>query len=102
MDPADVRTLVDLFRFRVQSSKDAPAMLVKQSGEWRPIPWSTVETQVRGVAAGLAALGVKPGDRVAILSENRPEWVYADLGSLSAGAGDVPIYPTHPAKPCEF
>ena len=50
--------------------------------------------RVRNVALGLAELGIKPGDRIALLSENRPEWSIADLAILSLGAINVPIYTT--------
>ena len=50
--------------------------------------------RVKNVALGLAGLGVRPGDRIALLSENRPEWSIADLAILSLGAINVPIYTT--------
>ena len=53
--------------------------------------------RIRTLSLGLAALGVKPGDRVALMSDSRPEWVIADLAILTAGAVTVPIYPTLPA-----
>ena len=53
---------------------------------------------IRDVSLGLGVLGVKPGDRVAILCESRPEWLVADLAILSAGAVTVPIYPSLPAE----
>ena len=52
--------------------------------------------QIRDVSLGLAALGVCPGDRVALICETRPEWLLSDLGTLCAGAVAVPIYPTLP------
>src|SRR4030095_11025548 len=54
----------------------------------------TFVERVRNVALGLAELGIKPGDRIALLSENRPEWSIADLAILSLGAINVPIYTT--------
>jgi long-chain acyl-CoA synthetase len=50
--------------------------------------------RVQSIAAGLHAIGVKPGDRVALLSESRAEWTLTDAGSIFAGTIDVPIYPT--------
>ena len=60
--------------------------------------WSSRELfeQVRDLSLGLAALGVEPGSRVAVVSDSRPEWVIADLAILAAGAVTVPIYPTLP------
>jgi long-chain acyl-CoA synthetase len=66
----------------------------KIGGEWINIPAETFVERVRNVALGLAELGIKPGDRIALLSENRPEWSIADLAILSLGAINVPIYTT--------
>lgn len=62
--------------------------------EWINISAEKFVDRVRNVALGLAALGIKPGDRIALLSENRPEWSIADLAILSLGAINVPIYTT--------
>lgn len=74
----------------------------KQDGRWHDLSWRTVATRARNAAKGLVALGVAPGDRTSILSENRPEWVIADLASLFAGAADAPIYPTNTAEQCAY
>jgi long-chain acyl-CoA synthetase len=66
----------------------------KSGDEWINIPAETFVERVRNVALGLAGLGIKPGDRIALLSENRPEWSIADLAILSLGAINVPIYTT--------
>ncbi|MFN2517116.1 MAG: long-chain fatty acid--CoA ligase [Pyrinomonadaceae bacterium] len=66
----------------------------KSANEWINISGAEFVDRVRHVALGLADLGVKPGDRVALLSENRPEWSIADLAILSLGAINVPIYTT--------
>lgn len=66
----------------------------KTGNEWINISAVEFVDRVRHVALGLADLGVKPGDRVALLSENRPEWSIADLAILSLGAINVPIYTT--------
>ena len=90
-------TLNKLF-FDAISKYDRPdALQVKSGGAYRPISHSEVSVRVRHAARGLQSLGVKRGDRVAILSENRPEWAIADFASLTAGLTDVPIYPTLPA-----
>ena len=74
------------------------AMLYKRGGQWHPISHAEVEARVTRLAAALSEMGVQPGDRVAILSENRPEWAIADFAALGLGALDVPIYPTLPAN----
>ncbi len=90
-------TLNRLF-FDAISQYDRPdALQVKSGGAYRPISHSEVSTRVRHAARGLQSLGVRRGDRVSILSENRPEWAIADFASLTAGLTDVPIYPTLPA-----
>jgi long-chain acyl-CoA synthetase len=71
-------------------------MMVKKDGDWTRISTDEIETTVRRLSLGLQALGIGPGDRVAILSENRPEWVMADFAALAAGAVTVPIYTSLP------
>ena len=66
----------------------------KVGGEWRNTSAATFAERVRNVALGLAARGIRRGDRVALLSENRPEWSIVDLAILSLGAINVPIYTT--------
>ncbi len=66
----------------------------KVDGEWTNISAESFVERVRNVALGLAEFGIKPGDRIALLSENRPEWSIADLAILSLGAINVPVYTT--------
>ena len=66
----------------------------KSGDQWINIPAALFVERVRYVALGLASMGIKPGDRIALLSENRPEWSIADLAILSLGAINVPIYTT--------
>jgi long-chain acyl-CoA synthetase len=70
------------------------ALSLKQKGQWLYIPGDAIIRRVRAVALGLSALGVRKGDRVALLSENRPDWSVVDLAILSLGAVNVPIYTT--------
>lgn len=72
------------------------ALRVKQSGVWQDITWADYDSAVRRIAFGLASLGVSAGDRVAIQSENRPEWLFADLAANSLRAVTVGVYPTNP------
>jgi long-chain acyl-CoA synthetase len=75
-----------------------PALSSKPSGakSWVTLTYREVEERVRYFASGLRTLGVKRGDRVAMLSENRPEWAIADLASQAIGAITVSVYPTLP------
>jgi long-chain acyl-CoA synthetase len=90
------RTLCDFFSGAASSGK--PNLLIsKVNGVWKPISAADFGFTVRALSLGLNGLGVQPGDRVAILAENRPEWAMADYAILCAGAWSVPIYPTLPA-----
>ena len=79
---------------------DRAALSHKPGGskEWVTLTYGEVADQVKQVSLGLRALGVEPGDRVALLSENRPEWVVFDLATQAAGGVTVPVYPTLPAS----
>ncbi|HET6761967.1 MAG TPA: long-chain fatty acid--CoA ligase, partial [Gemmatimonadaceae bacterium] len=90
-------TLTKLFFDAVSKFNRPDALQVKVAGAYKPISHTKVAERVRHAARGLSALGVKRGDRVAILSENRPEWAIADFACLTVGLTDVPIYPTLPA-----
>ncbi|MFI6322392.1 AMP-dependent synthetase/ligase [Nonomuraea sp. NPDC050556] len=72
------------------------ALRHKDFGIWHEVSWAGYWTQVELVAHALLALGVEPGDRVAVHSENRPEWLYADLAVVSVRAITVGLYPTNP------
>lgn len=72
-----------------------PCLWAKQTGAWQSLSWNETAENVRLLARGLAALGVAHGDRVALASENRPEWLIADLGIMAAGAVTVPAYTTN-------
>ena len=87
-------TLVEVFEQFARDHKRSDTLNYKKDGRWIPISSDELLTRARRIAAGLYALGVRRGDRVAILSESRPEWTLIDAGCLFAGAIDVPIYPT--------
>ncbi|MET3845369.1 AMP-binding protein [Bradyrhizobium sp. OAE829] len=89
-------TIPQLLRQRAAMHGDALALREKEYGIWNPYSWSHYYETARSVALGLLALGLKPGDRVAIAGENTPEWFYADLGVQMIGAVAVGIYPTNP------
>lgn len=89
-------TLVQLFFEAVDRHRKGDALRVYVDGVWRSISHDEVEERVRRIALALPALGLERGDRVAIISENRPEWALTDFGILCFGALDVPIYATLP------
>jgi long-chain acyl-CoA synthetase len=91
-------TLNQLFFDAADRFKRPDALQYRKDGAYRPISHAEVVERVRRVARGLSSLGIRRGDRVAILSENRPEWAIADFACLTGGMADVPIYPTLPAE----
>jgi long-chain acyl-CoA synthetase len=95
-------TLNQLFVDSVERYDRPNALQVKVGGRYQPISHHTLAARVRHTAFGLRALGVARGSRVAILSENRPEWAIADYACLMSGLVDVPIYPTLPAEQIAF
>ncbi|TMP96243.1 MAG: long-chain fatty acid--CoA ligase, partial [Verrucomicrobia bacterium] len=78
------------------------AVSEKRDRQWIQISAAEFVRRVRHIALGLRELGIKAGDRVALISENRPEWSIADLGILSAGAVTVPIYTTQSVDQIKF
>src|SRR6059058_3715210 len=89
-------TLGTMFWSRVEKSTDRPAQMFKCHGAWTTLTWREVGEVVREVALGLIALGRQQGDRVALLSTSRAEWVQADFAIFTAGCVTVPVYPTYP------
>ena len=100
-DPLPARTLLDYFRHACAAGKP-DLLLWKVNGSWTPVSSEEFGRKVRAVATGLAALGVDRGDRVAILSENRPEWAMTDFGTLALGGMTVPVYTTYMAPQVEY
>src|SRR5581483_341301 len=89
----EIKTLNDIYA--VTCTLDRPAALKsKQNGRWVDVTVPQLRDTVRYFSTGLRLLGVKPGDRVAILSENRPEWAIADFAILCNASIVVPVYPT--------
>ena len=94
-------TLVDLYRVGLVERARSDAFLRKVDGSYRPVSSREVVERVTRVCAALIDMGIRPGDRVGILSETRLEWAIADFAVLTAGAATVPIYPTLPAAQIE-
>ena len=88
-------SLVELFLKRADEKGEAPFLGAKIEGEWRTISWRETAEQVCVLAQNLRALGLEDGDRVALVSENRPEWCIADLAIMAAGCITVPTYTTN-------
>jgi long-chain acyl-CoA synthetase len=79
---------------RVQRFETRTCLINKEAGRWREIPWAEVGEETSTFAHGLMALGLRKGDGVSLLSENRKAWLYADFGILAAGGVTVTIYPS--------
>jgi len=95
-EPVDLdrATIPSLFFARAQRFADKPFFWAKRGGRYEPASWRSIADSVAQLASYWLRRGVKPGDRVAILSENRPAWGIADLSIQSIGAWTVPIYPS--------
>jgi long-chain acyl-CoA synthetase len=95
-------TLPKLLAERAALHPEAVALREKEYGIWQRVTWSGYLDHVRRACMGFVALGLAPGDKVAILSENRREWLYAELGAMAAGAVGVGVYPTSPANEVQY
>jgi long-chain acyl-CoA synthetase len=94
----DCRTcpnLAVLFFEQAKRQSERPFLWVKDGAVWRATSWAETRRQVVALARGLRRLGLEHGDRVALVAENRPEWVIADLAVLAAGGVTVPAYTTN-------
>lgn len=89
-------TVPQMLRRSIDRHADRPAMKHRERKQWVTLTYRELGERVMRLALGLAELGVRKGDRVALLSENRPEWGIADLAILSLGAVNVPLYSTLP------
>ncbi|MGW8278022.1 AMP-dependent synthetase/ligase [Sphingomonas aurantiaca] len=87
--------LVTMFFVRAAEKGDAPFLWTKTGGAWVSTSWADAARQVASLATALTAIGLKPGDRVMLVSENRPEWCLSDLAIMAAGCVTVPTYVTN-------
>ncbi len=92
--PEEPRTLPELFFYQVSRRGARTALRYKELGIWRTVSWTEYGEAVRKVAAGLLAFGLRLGENVAVLGENRPEWLYCHLGIQAAGGATCGIYAT--------
>src|SRR3989338_1068826 len=86
------KSLGELFAGTVGRYSSKTAFLYKEGRRYIPITWSEAHSRVAAIASALLEKGLKPGERLAILSENRPEWALVDLAVQIIGAVSVPIY----------
>src|SRR5919197_3378579 len=90
-------TVASRVRERARQMPDAIALREKDFGIWQQVTWRDYWDRSELVGHALLALGIQPGDRVAVHSENRREWLYSDVGAISVRAVTVGLYPTNPA-----
>ncbi len=95
-------TLNELFNFAVERFRDVTLLRFKRAEAWQSLTYGEVARRVRELALGLYELGIRQGDKLALWSENRPEWNVADLAVLALGAVDVPIYTTQSRAHVEY
>jgi long-chain acyl-CoA synthetase len=96
------RTAPELWRDAVRDAPDEPAYLEEEADGWLPVSWREAAERVDALARGLLARGVRHGDRVAVLSRTRLEWILLDWALMSIGAVVVGLYPTSSAKECAY
>jgi len=98
MDVRHSPNLPSLFLSRAAERPERPFLWSRAGTGWTPITWGEAARQVARLAEGLRHLGIADGDRVALIAENRPEWMIADLAIMAAGAITVPAYTTYTAE----
>jgi long-chain acyl-CoA synthetase len=96
------RTAPELWRDAVRNAPPEPAYLEETAEGWQPVQWNEAAERIEELAHGLLARGVRHGDRVAVLSRTRLEWILLDWAAMSIGAVVVGLYPTSSAKECEY
>jgi len=95
---ADWPNLATMFFRQAARLGETPFLWHKRDGAWQPESWASVARRTAAFTRALTALGVAPGDRIALVSENRPEWPIADIAIMSAGGITVPAYTTNAVR----
>jgi long-chain acyl-CoA synthetase len=95
-------TIADLIEIAAERFADRPAVRYKRDDAWHHVDYAQVGAIVSEIGRGLIGLGIRPGERVALLCTTRPEWTYVDFGIASTGAVVVPIYPTNSPEECQW
>ena len=87
--------LISLFYAQAERLRERPFLWAKRDGAYTAMQWGAVARSVTTLARGLRAIGIEPGDRIVLVSENRPEWLIADIAIMAAGGVSVPAYVTN-------
>src|SRR2546421_3458610 len=96
------KTIADIAPLAARKHAGKTALMRKVGDEWVSVPYEELGQSVKEVALGLIDIGIAKGDRVAILSNTRPDWTYANLGVLGAGAASVSVYQTNSPEECHY
>ena len=94
------QTIADLIPCAAAAHGESTAIRYKRDGAWQDVSYTQLGEIVQEIALGLIDVGIKPGERLCILGNTRPEWSYADMAATSAGAVVVPIYQTNSPEEC--
>src|SRR6202162_670165 len=94
------KTIADLIPSAAAEHAAKIALRYKRDGAWHDVTYAELADTVQEIGLGLIDLGIEPGEGVCILGTTRPEWSYADMGAVSAGAVVVPIYQTNSPEEC--
>jgi len=94
--------LAQMFFQRAAELEGRPRYRYRVDGDWREVSWREMADRVRAIAAGLLDMGVQAGDKVALLSATRPEWMEIDFAILACGALTVPIYQSNLPAECGY
>ncbi len=96
------KNLIKMFSDIAVKNSDNTALLYKKSGRYLAVSYKEFEEKVNNLASGLISKGIKKGDKIALLSENRPEWAVSDFGIIHSGALTGPLYTSYPPKQIEY
>ncbi len=97
-----VKTIIDFLPYQIKNYPQADAICGKENGKWKKYSAQECQEIIDKISISLLNIGVAPHDKVAIISNNRPEWNFIDLGVLQIGAVDVPLYPNITEKEYEY
>ena len=89
-----IKTLIDIIPYQIKNFPKEDAICGKEIGVWKRYSSQQAQDMIDKVSLGLLKFGIKPKDNIALISNNRPEWNFVDLGILQIGAVNVPLYPT--------
>lgn len=101
--PYDDTTIPGIFRNRVEKSRDVIFLKIRdENKKWKESSYGEISEQIDALASYFLKKGIQPNDKIAIYSDNRPEWAVSDIATLAIGATDVTVYPTNSGPEAEY